>query len=166
MAEAAKKSSASNGTVVKTGKNQMEQVKQMFNKFDANGDGKISLSDLGNILNALGWKTSPEEVEQLMKEIDTDGDGFIDLNEFEAFFFSGANQAGDGSNNKELREAFNLYDKDKNGKISANELHSVLKSLGDKCSLSDCRKMIRSVDVDGDGHVNFEEFKRMMGGGT
>lgn len=95
-----------------------------------------------------------------MAEIDTDGDGYIDLKEFGAFYLAGG---GNVNNDQEIRESFDFYDKDKNGKISANELHSVLKSLGDKCSLKDCRKMIKSVDVDGDGCVNFEEFKKMMG---
>ncbi|KAK6125409.1 hypothetical protein DH2020_040836 [Rehmannia glutinosa] len=115
------------------------------------------LTELGAILNGLGSATPADEVARIMSELDTDGDGFIDLNEFKAFHCGGG-----GDNNKELKEAFALYDKDKNGKISASELHSVLKSLGEKCSLKDCRKMISSVDVDGDGCVNFEEFKRMM----
>lgn len=133
-----------------------EEVEKVFNKFDTNGDGKISKTELGSILNGLGSATSADEVARIMSELDTDGDGFIDLNEFKAFHCRG------GDNNKELKEAFDLYDKDKNGKISVNELHSVLKSLGEKCSLKDCRKMISSVDVDGDGCVNFEEFKKMM----
>lgn len=140
-----------------------DQISLMFNKFDANGDGKISLSELSSILNALGSETSPDEVQRIMTEIDTDGDGFIDFDEFNAFYLSGL---GKESNDKELHDAFDMYDKDKNGKISASELHSVLKSLGEKCSLKDCRKMISSVDVDGDGCVNFEEFKKMMGGGA
>ncbi|TMX04672.1 hypothetical protein EJD97_005961 [Solanum chilense] len=137
---------------------EMDGVEKVFRKFDANGDGKISLSELGAILNALGSKTSPDEVKRIMLEVDTDGDGFIDLKEFAAFYCPGE---ADGDN-KELREAFDLYDKDKNGKITAAELHSVMKSLGEKCSLKDCRRMISKVDVDGDGCVNFEEFKKMM----
>ncbi|KAJ0500111.1 putative EF-hand domain-containing protein [Helianthus annuus] len=135
---------------------------KVFNKFDANGDGKISISELGSILAALGGgSVTPEnELKVVMAEIDTDNDGFIDLQEFIAFQNRGCN--GSDCDNKELREAFDLYDQDKNGKISANELFSVLKSLGEKCSLKDCRKMIKSVDVDGDGCVNFEEFKKMM----
>lgn len=138
----------------------MDQVEKVFRKFDSNGDGKISLSELGAILNALGTKTSAEEVRRIMLEVDTDGDGFIDMKEFAAFHCP--SDGGSDSEDKDLRDAFNLYDKDKNGKISASELHSVMKSLGEKCSLKDCRRMISSVDVDGDGCVNFDEFKKMM----
>lgn len=58
-----------------------------------------------------------------------------------------------------------MYDADSNGLISAKELHRVLRQLGDKCSVADCSRMIRSVDADGDGSVNFDEFKKMMGAG-
>ncbi|MCD7452176.1 hypothetical protein HAX54_015365 [Datura stramonium] len=137
-----------------------EEVEKVFRKFDTNGDGKISLSELGGVLNALGTKTTPDEAKRMMLEVDTDGDGFIDLQEFAAFHCP---VQGPNSNiNKDLRDAFDLYDKDKNGKISAAELHSVMKGIGEKCSLKDCRRMISSVDVDGDGSVNFEEFKKMM----
>ncbi|XP_076958044.1 putative calcium-binding protein CML23 [Bidens hawaiensis] len=135
---------------------------KVFHKFDVNGDGKISISELGSILSALGSATPEDELKVVMNEIDTDKDGFIDLQEFIEFQKRGCNAADGAAVNKELREAFDMYDQDKNGKISANELHSVLKSLGEKCSLKDCKKMIKSVDVDGDGCVNFEEFKKMM----
>ncbi|XP_071731288.1 probable calcium-binding protein CML23 [Rutidosis leptorrhynchoides] len=133
-------------------------IEKVFRKFDVNGDGKISITELRSILGALGTVTPESELKAVMKEIDTDGDGFIDLNEFIQFQRSGCN----GGDNNELREAFDMYDQNKNGKISASELHSVMKSLGEKCSLKDCKKMIASVDVDGDGCVNFEEFKKMM----
>ncbi|KAF7135319.1 hypothetical protein RHSIM_Rhsim08G0118500 [Rhododendron simsii] len=94
-----------------------------------------------------------------MAEIDKDGDGFIELREFTEFHKNGTSSSPDATN-KELRYAFDLYDKNGNGLIS--ELHAVMKSLGEKCSLADCSRMIASVDVDSDGCVNFEEFKKMM----
>lgn len=134
-----------------------EEEKRIFDMFDANGDGKISVTELGAVLNNLGSQTSLEELSRVMPELDIDGDGFIDLEEFKAFFYRGG-----GEWSKELKEAFDLYDKDGNGKISDVELHSVLRSMGRKCTLKDCRRMISAVDIDGDGCVDFEEFKRMM----
>ncbi|XVE72204.1 hypothetical protein DITRI_Ditri11bG0020400 [Diplodiscus trichospermus] len=139
-----------------------EEMKKVFSKFDKNGDGKISRSELKSVLSALSSAPSSDEVDRIMSEMDKDGNGYVDLDEFIAFH--GTNITGDETQcgNKELKDAFDLYDLDKNGLISANELHAVLKKLGEKCSLSDCRRMISQVDKDGDGNVNFEEFKKMM----
>ncbi|GAU44508.1 hypothetical protein TSUD_122780 [Trifolium subterraneum] len=132
-----------------------EEIRKIFNKFDKNGDGKISRTELKEMMVALGSKTTSEEINRMMGELDRNGDGYIDLKEF------GELHSG-GGDDKELREAFELYDLDKNGVISAKELHAVMRRLGEKCSLSDCRKMIGNVDADNDGNVNFEEFKKMM----
>ncbi|KAG6575329.1 hypothetical protein SDJN02_24038, partial [Cucurbita argyrosperma subsp. argyrosperma] len=56
------------------------ECERIFNRFDCNGDGKISLSELENALHALG-SSSPEEVRRRMSEIDKDGNGFISLDE-------------------------------------------------------------------------------------
>ncbi|KAL1327338.1 hypothetical protein HN51_037398 [Arachis hypogaea] len=57
---------------------------KIFKNFDANGDGQISSSELGEALKTLGSVT-PEEVQRMMEELDTDGDGFISYEEFTAF---------------------------------------------------------------------------------
>ncbi|KAK9748637.1 hypothetical protein RND81_02G071000 [Saponaria officinalis] len=136
-----------------------EELEHVFNKFDVNGDGKISSIELGSIMSSLGQEVSEEELDVMMKEVDTDGDGFIDLNEFIAL-----NTIGIDSDEvlMNLKEAFSIYDADGNGSISAQELQMVMKSLGDNYSLNECKKMISGVDNDGDGTIDFEEFKVMM----
>ncbi|KAG6500385.1 probable calcium-binding protein CML18 [Zingiber officinale] len=144
------------------GLHRMDEIEKVFARYDANGDGRISASELDDVFRALGSTASPAEIRDMIAEMDADGDGFVDLQEFADFHRRGV---GGADVDKELREAFDVYDLDGNGLISAEELHRVLKQLGEKCSVKDCTRMIRSVDVDGDGNVNFEEFKRMMANG-
>lgn len=139
-----------------------DDIVKVFKRFDSNGDGKISFSELGDVLSALGSSPSPDDLRRMMSELDSDGDGFIDLKEFSDFHCGSKGTDGQDEGVEDLKEAFEMYDLDKNGLISAAELHLVLKKLGEKCSVQDCSRMISSVDSDGDGSVNFEEFRKMM----
>lgn len=49
----------------------------------------------------------------------------------------------------ELREAFCLFDIDGDGKITTDELGTVMKSLGMEPSDEQLREMIDEVDIDG-----------------
>ncbi|CAO2820172.1 unnamed protein product [Amaranthus hypochondriacus] len=136
-----------------------EELEHVFKKFDVNGDGKISSSELGSLMGSLGQEVTKEEIDSMIREVDSDGDGFIDINEFIALNTKGIDSDEILHN---LKEAFSIYDADGNGKITVEELQMVMKSLGDDFSLGECRKMINGVDRDGDGTINFDEFKAMM----
>lgn len=139
------------------------ELEQVFRHFDADGDGKISVSELGGVINSLAGNcyefTSHEELEMVVREVDSDGDGFLHLQEFLEFMKS---EGGGVGSLQELREAFLIFDGDRNGYISAEELRSVLGRMGDERSHEECVKMIRGADQDGDGYVDFEEFRMMM----
>ncbi|KAF8407593.1 hypothetical protein HHK36_006727 [Tetracentron sinense] len=140
---------------------QIEELEHVFMKFDVNGDGKISWSELGSIMGSLGHFAEEDELRMMIKEVDSDGDGFIDLNEFIELNTKGVDSV---KVLEDLKNAFLIFDVDGNGSISPEELQEVLKSLGDESSIAECRKMISGVDCDGDGLINFEEFKIMMMG--
>ncbi|KAL3751171.1 hypothetical protein ACJRO7_012052 [Eucalyptus globulus] len=140
-------------------RSQIEELEQVFRKFDANGDGKISASELGSIMSSLGHPETEEELAKMVREVDSDGDGFIDFDEFVELNTKGVDPAEAMEN---LRDAFSVYDIDGDGSITAEELHKVMRSLGEENSLAECRKMIGGVDSDGDGMISFEEFKVMM----
>nr|XP_043626834.1 calcium-binding allergen Ole e 8-like [Erigeron canadensis] len=138
-----------------------DEVKKIFNRFDTNGDGKISEDELANILKSLNPNTSPDEVKRIMSETDTNSDGFITLDEF-IILCKGIAGESESESINDLKEAFKLYDLDNNGVISANELQQILSQLGENYTLESCANMIKSVDSDGDGFVDFEEFRKMM----
>lgn len=61
-----------------------------------------------------------------------------------------------------ITKAFQIYDRDKDGYISLEELGTALRSLGHICSIPELKEMIRSVDHDGDMRINIHEFAVMM----
>ncbi|KAJ1282736.1 hypothetical protein BS78_03G074400 [Paspalum vaginatum] len=141
------------------------EMQRVFSRFDADGDGRISPSELAAVSRAIAPPPSSShgrrEVAAMMDELDTDRDGFVDLGEFAAFHARGEGRP-DADVEAELRAAFDVYDPDGDGRITAAELGKVLARIGEGCAAEDCERMIASVDADGDGCVGFEEFKKMM----
>lgn len=131
----------------------------VFRKFDANGDGKISWSELGMLMASLGCPASDDELRLMVSVADSNGDGFIDFAEFAELNTFGVD---DPRRLQDMKSAFGIFDFDGNGLISPDELLRVFHSLGERCSLEDCRIMIASVDSNGDGYVSFDEFLIMM----
>ncbi|PKI55550.1 hypothetical protein CRG98_024050 [Punica granatum] len=132
-------------------------MKRVFDKFDSNRDGKISQQEYKAILRALGKENTIEEVPRIFRVADLDGDGFIDFNEFVE-----AHKHGGGIRARDIQSAFRTFDLNGDGKITAEEVMRVLRNLGERCSLEDCRRMVRAVDTDGDGAVDMNEFMTMM----
>ncbi|KAI4364306.1 hypothetical protein MLD38_020417 [Melastoma candidum] len=138
----------------------------IFQTFDRNGDGLITLEELELSLCNLGIPVPRTELVNTIRRIDGDGDGLVDLEEFGALYGL-LTEGWDTEAGDDMREAFNVFDRDGDGFITVEELGLVLASLGMKQgrAAEDCRKMITKVDADRDGMVDYEEFRQMMRGG-
>lgn len=135
-----------------------EELKQVFDKFDSNRDGKISPEEYQAILKALGKRDLVrKEVQKIFEVADLDGDGFIDYNEFVEM-----QKREGGVKTMDLQRAFQAFDKDNDGKITVEEVYELLRRLGERCSMKDCQKMVRAVDANGDGVIDSDEFINMM----
>ncbi|KAH7300984.1 hypothetical protein KP509_23G006700 [Ceratopteris richardii] len=141
----------------------LQELEEVFAQFDANGDGKISAEELRSVLSSLGEDVTREEAALMVADIDSDGDGFIDLAEFVEM--NRALQAA-STDEEEMAAAFAIFDLRKDGKIRAEDLQQVLVRMGragsQLCSIEECRRMISGVDRKGLGHVDYDDFKRMM----
>ncbi|OIW00804.1 hypothetical protein TanjilG_18606 [Lupinus angustifolius] len=141
------------------------QLKQVFKLIDTNGDGKISTTELSEMLTCLGGYNkcmAAKEAEKMVKVLDFNGDGFVDLDEF-MVIMNNEKEEDRKDQDGYLMDAFLVFDTDNNGLISPKELQRVLVNLGfDNCSVRECKLMIKGVDKNGDGFVDFEEFRSMM----
>ena len=57
---------------------------------------------------------------------------------------------------KELKEAFRLYDKEGNGYIPTSSLREILAALDDQITPDQMDGMIAEIDTDGSGTVDFD----------
>nr|CAB3469702.1 unnamed protein product [Digitaria exilis] len=141
-----------------------DEAAAMVARVDANSDGLIDIHEFRELYDSIPKKRShhhrPSGDLGAAREVPVEGAEEGDGEEEE--------DAGEEEDERDLRDAFDVFDGNKDGLISAEELGTVLGSLGlrragdGRPAVAECRDMIRLVDSDGDGMVSFEEFKRMM----
>ncbi|XP_067682711.1 uncharacterized protein [Haliotis asinina] len=157
------------------------EILRAFKVFDKDNNGYISRSELRQVMVSLeGQKITEQEINEMIKEADLDGDGRINYEEFVRMIatahMSNVQQLSCGRYSQrdimtehltqeqisEFKEAFDLFDKDRDGTITTMELGTVMRSLGQEPSQTELQNMIREIDADGNGLIDFPEFLDMM----
>jgi Ca2+-binding EF-hand superfamily protein len=65
---------------------------------------------------------------------------------------------GEAAELAELRQGFDVVDRDNDGWINSKEFGSLLQSLDQELSEDECLLAFELTDADGDGLIGFEEF--------
>lgn len=139
---------------------QITELKEAFSVFDKDSDGRITVEDLGQVFSHIGQNISQEKLEAILAEADLDANGCIDFPEFLTLVATKQNDPEEKE--LELRRAFRLYDLGNTGYITYINLRLVMGRLGCPLTIEQAFEMINEVDSDGDGKINFEDFKRIM----
>lgn len=89
---------------------------------------------------------------------DLNGNGELDYSEW----LVATLKRSDMINTKKLKQAFTYFDKDASGKISLDELKEAMQGNGQDLDDDVFRDIMAEGDENGDGEIDFEEFKNMM----
>lgn len=142
---------------------QIKGLRDMFVALDANGDGLLTIGEMKEGLEKAGLKEIPPDLQQIMQEVDSDGSGVIDYTEFLAATLDRRQYVCEDV----CWSAFRVFDRNGDGKISKEELAMVLGDDGveNAVGLKAMADLMKEVDGNGDGQIDFQEFMQMMKGG-
>ena len=87
---------------------QKAEFREAFSLFDKDGDGCITVQELGIVMRSLGQQPTEAELLEMINEVDADGDGTIDFDEFLEMMYQKMKGLDD---EEEIREAFKVFDK-------------------------------------------------------
>merc|ERR1712080_406749 len=134
----------------------------VFQLFDTKGDGLIQVTQVGEVLRALGQNPTEGDVKKLVQSTNSKGgpDARVTFETFLPLL-----QAVSGKKITDTVDDFveglRHFDKEGNGRISAIELRHLLTGLGEKMSEEEVEQLIHGKE-DSQGNINYEEFVKMV----
>eukprot|EP00924_Labyrinthula_sp_SR-Ha-C_P013005 snap_masked-scaffold_12-processed-gene-6.32-mRNA-1 protein AED:0.31 eAED:0.31 QI:0/-1/0/1/-1/1/1/0/156 len=143
-----------------------EELKQAFELFDTNGDGRIDVKELKAAMEALGFTSRSTTVYKIFNEIDSNESGKIEFSEFLELV---GRKIMEKDSKEEAYKIFLLFDKGNKGYISKEDLQDANEELGegmDENAVMEMHKMIHqgSGDEEDRGGITFEEFYEIYSG--
>ncbi|WVY95851.1 hypothetical protein V8G54_028002 [Vigna mungo] len=131
-------------------------LKEIFKMIDEDNSGTITFQELKDGLKSVGCDLMESEIRSLMDAADIDNNGTIDYGEF----LAATMHLNKMEREENLVAAFSYFDKDGSGYITIDELQQACKDFG----LGELHldEMIKEIDQDDDGRINYGEFETMM----
>ncbi|RKP37004.1 EF-hand protein [Dimargaris cristalligena] len=150
-----------------SGNGSTEEFREAFSLFDKTGQGHIPIESLGTLLRALGQNPTETELQEIVADLESDMgaakskhvgfDTFLGILQRPGGFAKPSEGAFE-----EFVQAFQVFDKEGNGFISAGELRYVLTSLGDRLTDEEVNELLKGIETDKNGNIHYEEFVRML----
>ena len=137
-------------------KERKKLMRDVLDLYDYEANGYVYAKDAGKILKAMGRTLDYDDEKNFVETADPENKGIISKETFlaavEAMFSLPKNMLS------ELSEAFNIFDTDHDGKITANQFKNIMLKYGGDVEEKDVDELFQIIDVDKDSKINFNEF--------
>ncbi|NXM65550.1 CABP4 protein, partial [Serilophus lunatus] len=143
---------------------ELDELLDAFKEFDTDQDGYISYKDLGACMRTLGYMPTEMELIEISQHIKMRMGGRVDFEDFVQMMGpklreETAHMVGV----RELKIAFREFDMNGDGEISNAEMREAIAALlGEQLKAQEVDEILQDVDLNGDGHVDFDEFVMML----
>merc|ERR1719473_2689037 len=122
-------------------------VSFVFNRFDADGNGVLTIEEMPELLRCIGIDVDDGQVRSVLKLLDCDSSGSITLAELQQWWTV-----------FDAQQAFELHDLSHDGAIDHRELRLLARELGVEMSVDEAKMAVAALDVDGNTSLSYEEF--------
>lgn len=109
------------------------------------------MPELKAAMISLGFDTKNGSTFQMITELDSDGNGNID---FDEFFGLMTTKISDKNTRAQYAKIFAMYDDERKGYITAENLVAVAQTLGESITSEEIAEMLKRADLDHDGVVS------------
>ncbi|KAM8711229.1 hypothetical protein ACLKA7_000379 [Drosophila subpalustris] len=141
---------------------QLEELRELFDKFDENKDGNISPKELRLMMRAVGMEPTEAELYDLIRVVDLDANSVINFHEFLQFMTP---RLCDIESEQNLRIAFNAFNRNGFGFFDAHDLRIVLANFGELITEKEASLLLADMDVKNEQRIHFKEFLAYMRSG-
>lgn len=141
-----------------------DALREIFNLYDEELDGKIDGTQIGDVARAAGLKiTNAMVVKAAGEEFKRVGQKRITFEEWMPMFEQLSKEKAQGGQ-ADFVEGLKVYDKEECGKILGAEIRHALMALGERLTKDEVDEIMKGVE-DAEGQVNYDAFvKKVLAG--
>jgi len=158
---------------------EIQDLRTAFELLDRNQDGLVTANELQFMLRNMGINVRDELIDEIIKQASRQTGSMEEseflqwitriqavINEHDSASTSNTTKNSSVDDNddatQDLIAAFRVFDRDGNGFITRDELHTAMEMMQETVTEAQVNEMLQLADLDKDGKINYEEFARLL----